>query len=327
MVSSVAFEEIFERIHTIRGEARTFDLPELASECQGLERLLRGMRDETIIAVRHQKEGIATRLERALAALTSARELFTEASPMGRAVFDQMMVRKSDVAYLVDQLATADESVRRSLANLTARPFGECVAGVESAAPRWAREVGKKARLIVVGRDVRVPARVAPVLTAMLPHLVRNAIAHGIESPDRRAGAGKPPEGTVRVSAVEEDVGLVVRIGDDGCGLDEAAIVAEGRRLGLAEAPASELLFATGVSTAVEVGELAGQGVGMSAVREGLRKIGGEIRVRSDPGRGTEFEITVLFAVDSSDRKVGTECPTPAPPPKDVESSSSTTAN
>jgi two-component system chemotaxis sensor kinase CheA len=236
-----------------------------------------------------------TRLERAIGALNGARELFIQASPIGSAVLDQMTVRRSDVLRLHEELAGADESVRRAVSNLTSRPFGECVAGVETAGPRWAEEVGKKARIIVDGRDVRVPAGVAPVITAMLPHMVRNAIAHGIETPDKRMIGGKPKDGIVWILAAEEASHLVVRIRDDGAGLDEKAIIAKAENLDLPQGPASELLFAAGVSTAVEVGELAGQGIGLSAVREGIRAIGGEVRVRWQPGRGTEFEITAPF--------------------------------
>ncbi|HEY3595379.1 MAG TPA: ATP-binding protein [Polyangiaceae bacterium] len=293
--STSVLTEILERVHTIRGEARTFELPELASECQGLERLLREMTDETITTVRRQQDGMLTRLERAVAALNNARDMFIQASPIGRAVLDQMTVRRSDVLRLAEQLTTASEGARRAIANLTSRPFGECVAGVETAVPRWAQEVGKMARVIVDGRDVRVPASVAPVITAMLPHMVRNAIAHGIELPEKRALARKPKDGVVWILAAEEKGILVVRIRDDGSGLDEQAIISEAQRLGLADGPASELLFAAGVSTAVEVGELAGQGIGLSAVREGIRAIGGDVRVRWEAGRGTEFEITASY--------------------------------
>ena len=244
------------------------------------------------------REGVVARLERARAAVARARELFIEASPIGPAVLDQMTVRKSDVRWLSERLTTADEDVRRAIANLTSRPFGECVTGVEASAPRWAHEVGKEARVVVGGRDVRVPERIAPVLRAMLPHIVRNAIAHGIEAPDKRRSSGKPTEGTMQVSATEEGARLVIRIRDDGSGLDEAAIVAQARRLGFRTGAASELLFSAGVSTAHQVDELAGQGIGMWAVREGLRKIGGDIRVCSEKGRGAEFEITAPYAVD-----------------------------
>jgi chemotaxis protein histidine kinase CheA len=130
----------------------------------------------------------------------------------------------------------------------------------------------------------------------VLPHIVRNAIAHGIESPDRRRSSGKPREGTMRLSAAEDGGRLVVRIEDDGSGLDEPAILAQARLLGLGQGTASELLFSAGVSTAPQVDEIAGQGIGLWAVREGLRRIGGDIRVWSEAGRGAGFEITAPYA-------------------------------
>jgi chemotaxis protein histidine kinase CheA len=144
-----------------------------------------------------------------------------------------------------------------------------------------------------------VPARVAPVLTAILPHIVRNAIAHGIETPGKREHSGKAKAGTIQLVARESEGSLTVAIRDDGSGLDEAAIAEQGRQLGLREGNPSDLLFAAGLSTAPKVTELAGQGIGLAAVRANLSRVGAEIRVRSERGRGTDFEITVAWTADA----------------------------
>jgi PAS domain-containing protein/HPt (histidine-containing phosphotransfer) domain-containing protein len=298
-----ALRDIFQDIHTMRGEARTFDLPELAEECQRIEGLLKelGATEAGPAPVLPDVEaGLAGRIERAQAAVGAARELFVEASPIGRAILDQMTVRRSDVQQLVQTLSKVpDATVRSLVASLSSRPFGECTTSLEASAPRWAVEVGKEVQFAIEGRETRVPGPVAPALVAALPHLVRNAIAHGIEPGTERARRNKPPVGTVRIAA-EQPVAnragapsVVVRVSDDGAGLDEAAILAEARRRGLPDAAATELVFALGLSTEKQAGELAGQGVGLAAVRSALRGAGCEVALESAPGIGTTVVVTV----------------------------------
>jgi HAMP domain-containing protein/HPt (histidine-containing phosphotransfer) domain-containing protein len=293
-VGAADLAEMFRSVHTIRGEARAFEMAELAAECQGVERILRDLRDGAGSLDAPRTRDILARLQRAREHLVRARELFVEASPIGRAVLDQMTVRRSDVQRLAELLATSQASIRRALANLTSRPFGECVAGLEASAPVWAEQVAKKANVRVLRREARVPAKFAPSLSAALSHLVRNAIAHGIEAPGVRRAAGKNEVGTVSISATETASCLEVRVEEDGAGLDEEAIVARAIRLGLPSTSPRELVFVDGLSTLASAGELAGQGVGLSAVRASLRPMGADVSVeRTEAGCGAVFLIRV----------------------------------
>jgi chemotaxis protein histidine kinase CheA len=165
-------------------------------------------------------------------------------------------------------------------------------------APTWGDREGRPVRLVVEGREVRVPPKLARVLGAVLTHLVRNAIAHGIEPPPVRAEAGKPGTGTIRVTAVEGGVaGPTIVVEDDGRGLDAAAIAERAAHLGIAAGDAagreiSKLVFVAGLSTAREAGALAGRGVGLGAVREDLDRAGYAIGVTSKPTEYTRFTIT-----------------------------------
>ncbi|HZU84519.1 MAG TPA: HAMP domain-containing protein [Polyangiaceae bacterium] len=318
--SGDALVQMLEIVHTIRGEARTFELEELAAECQGLERSLRDAREDDSDAGEGRLGDLAARLGRALSLVSAARDRFVEASPIGAAVLDQMTVRRSDVRAMGQLLFSSNgapssalvEELRRRLLALEARPFGECVAALEAAASRWADAIGKKVALAVTGRAARVPARVAPVLTAVLPHLVRNAIAHGIEPPSRRRGAGKPDAGTVSITATEDPEQLTVVVRDDGAGVDAEAVTARARELGIDGDATDDLLFAAGLSTARQLGELAGHGVGLSAVRSALREAGCDVRLSSSAAAersaameghvGAAFVISVPWTVDRARR-------------------------
>jgi two-component system chemotaxis sensor kinase CheA len=131
-------------------------------------------------------------------------------------------------------------------------------------------------------------------------HLIRNSLDHGLESPADRIAAGKPPTGTLTIAARHAGGSIAITVKDDGRGIDPARVAAVAVDRGLitrAQAQlidmraAIELLFAPGFSTAAEVGALSGRGVGMDAVREKIRELGGEVTVASVQGEGTVNEI------------------------------------
>jgi ligand-binding sensor domain-containing protein len=167
---------------------------------------------------------------------------------------------------------------------------------------RLASQLGKQARLVLEpGEDFRVSPERHRGWLLSLGHLFRNAVDHGIESPDERFDAGKPECGTVRVTLRERGDGqLEIVIEDDGSGLNEAALRAKARALqsqGAAldaeAASLEELIFFDGLSARSEVSEVSGRGVGLAALRGELRAVGGEVRVETRPGQGTRFTLTV----------------------------------
>ncbi|RMH43614.1 MAG: hypothetical protein D6689_04510, partial [Deltaproteobacteria bacterium] len=137
--------------------------------------------------------------------------------------------------------------------------------------------------------------RLAP-LWASAVHLLRNAIDHGIEPPDARRAAGKPERGRIDLTARCDGDALVVTIADDGRGIDWQRVADKARAAGLPCSTRAELeraLFATGLTTRDTVSDVSGRGVGLSAVRDEVAKLGGSIAVDSRPGRGTRFELRV----------------------------------
>lgn len=163
---------------------------------------------------------------------------------------------------------------------------------------RAAKETRRRAHLEVSGRDLEIDRAVLDRLIAPLEHLIRNAVAHGIEPPEVREAAGKSPYGEVRLTARREASEIVIELADDGRGIDVMAVHARAVSLGWADPDAPvdaarcfEWLFRPGFSTAEVVTELAGRGVGLDVVRSDLADIGGRVTVTTEPGRGTRFEL------------------------------------
>lgn len=135
-------------------------------------------------------------------------------------------------------------------------------------------------------------------LRGALTHMIRNAIDHGIETPEVRTKAGKEPGAVLRLSAHQEGGTIVIQVADDGSGLDRARIGQRAKALGLCDTPSAlndqelcDLIFEPGFSTAVEVTELSGRGIGLDVVRRNIDALRGSVSVHSVPGKGTTFSI------------------------------------
>ncbi len=294
-----ALDATFRRAHTMRSEARAFDLRTLEAALGVVEDLLSQLRERaqatpgdgaTFTGAVHDR--LLAALQRADDAVLVAREDFVEVSPVGRAALDQMTVQRSDVEEALALAAAAehDDALGRAVKKLAARRFGESTATLLDMTPAWAEREKKQVMLDVTGRDVRVPPALARVLPGVLVHLVKNAVAHGIETPLERTREGKEPVGTVRVGAKSTDRGPLVTVEDDGRGLDEEHILARAREMGVA-GPASEAVFEAGLTTRAEPGEVAGHGVGLDAVREELAGCGYTVRAETRQGRGTTYVL------------------------------------
>jgi two-component system chemotaxis sensor kinase CheA len=163
-----------------------------------------------------------------------------------------------------------------------------------------AQEQGKNVRLTLEGRDVRVDKSMVELLVDPLMHMVRNAVDHGIEPPDERARAGKPPQASVTLGAVQRGGEVQVQVSDDGRGLNEAAILEKAVSRGLTSAADAarlkpheihRFIFAPGFSTAAKVTETSGRGVGMDVVLNTVQQLGGDIDVETKAGGGATFTL------------------------------------
>ncbi|MGZ4197867.1 MAG: chemotaxis protein CheW [Solirubrobacteraceae bacterium] len=170
--------------------------------------------------------------------------------------------------------------------------------------PRLVRDLasktGKEVRLELVGSDTELDRTVVDAIGDPLVHLVRNAVDHGLESPEQREASGKPRHGTISLVASQAGGSVIIEVRDDGRGIDPAAIGRKAASLGLIDAQAAadidlrtavELLFAPGFSTSEITSDISGRGVGMDAVRAKIRQLGGEVLIDSVPGAGTAAQI------------------------------------
>ncbi len=163
-----------------------------------------------------------------------------------------------------------------------------------------AAELGKDVKLVLEGEETELDRTVIEQIGDPLVHMIRNAIDHGIEQPAAREAAGKPPAGTIRLSAFHQGGFVVIRIADDGRGLDPVKLRRKAIDRGLIDADtvlddreALELIFAAGFSTAEQVTGLSGRGVGMDVVRRNIDGIRGKIEIDSTVGAGTTFTIFI----------------------------------
>ncbi len=170
--------------------------------------------------------------------------------------------------------------------------------------PRMVRDValqcGKDVELVVSGQDTDLDKSILDAIAEPLTHLVRNAIGHGFEPAEERKKAGKSPQGTLRLSAYHQGNQVIVEVSDDGRGMDAQRIKAKAIELGLVtkedaarlnEAEIFEFVFRPGFSTAEQVTEVSGRGVGMDVVQSVLHRLKGSIHIETHPGQGTTFRL------------------------------------
>jgi len=187
------------------------------------------------------------------------------------------------------------------------------VANLFDAFPRMVRDLargqGKQVRLEIEGADTEVDRQVLEMMKDPLTHLLRNAVDHGIETPERRQSAGKSALGTIWLKAAQQGNTIQIEVADDGAGIDRQAVKMSAINLGLLsdqesatldETQALNLIFASGLSTAKEVTEVSGRGVGMDVVRKNLEQLRGLIQVDSQPGQGASFRLTLPLTLATS---------------------------
>ena len=204
------------------------------------------------------------------------------------------------------ELEAATRELRRTVMNLRLMPLRTVTNRLDRVVRDVAREAGKEAELEVEGQDVELDRSIIDRIGDPVVHLVRNAVDHGIETPEEREAAGKPRTGTVEVRARQSGEDVVIEIEDDGRGVDieaireeaiEEGVVTAGEAGGLDDDGVYDLLFHPGLSTRTEVTETSGRGVGMDVVKETAEALNGTVDVESDPGEGTLVRLTLPVSV------------------------------
>lgn len=201
--------------------------------------------------------------------------------------------------------------IQESAMAIRAQPIGSVFSRVPRILRELAQSTGKYVKLAVSGEATELDKTVIERLGEPLTHLIRNAVDHGIEPADARIAAGKPAEGTLTLSAEHRSGRILIRISDDGRGIDRAKVLAKAieRKLvapdaQLAPEEIDALIFAPGFSTAAQVTSVSGRGVGMDVVRQNVKDLGGRITIDNEEGRGTTFTLALPLTLAISDGMV-----------------------
>ncbi len=201
----------------------------------------------------------------------------------------------------VNALRTLSSRLLESVRLLQQSPFSEAVEMLPRTLRDAAVSTGKSAKLVVEGVEVEAERGVLEMVRVPLMHLVRNAVDHGLESPEARSAAGKEPEGVVKVSARIRGDRLRVTVSDDGKGVDVAAIrrrlIEENRPAPENDAEIARLMFEEGFSSRHDVNAISGRGVGLAIVRDAVEQVGGSVEVRWNKGKGTSITMEVPVSV------------------------------
>jgi chemosensory pili system protein ChpA (sensor histidine kinase/response regulator) len=212
------------------------------------------------------------------------------------------LTRQSETLLLQQSRVSSD--LQEGLMRTRMVPFESLVPSLRRTLRQAAQELSKRAQLKVEGAQGEMDRNLLERMKAPFEHMMRNALAHGIETPEERLVAGKPLDGTVGIHVSREATEVVLRVSDDGRGLDRDAIRRKAIERGLLK-PDAQLsdrdlygfILETGFSTAETVTQLAGRGVGMDVVHSEIKQLGGSLAIDSQHGAGTTFVIRLPFTL------------------------------
>lgn len=260
---------------------------------------------------REAKATLRVDLERVDRLINAVGELIINQSVIAQRIEDAGIGKSDDLLIDLEDYKHLAREIQEGVMAIRAQP----VKPLFQRMARIVREVtiatGKKVNLVTVGEGTEVDKTLVERLSDPLTHMVRNAIDHGVEVPEGRVSAGKPEYGEIRLSAEHRSGSVLIEISDDGAGLNrdriqkiavEKGIISPDADLSITEI--DNLLFAPGFSTAAEVTNLSGRGVGMDVVKTAITALGGRIAISSVPGKGSTFSITLPLTLAVMDGMV-----------------------
>jgi two-component system chemotaxis sensor kinase CheA len=220
----------------------------------------------------------------------------------------ELVIGKNQLMTLSDQIDNTDlskalkqhkriiENLQEWSIKLRMVPIGHALTRYKRMVRDLSRQREKEVNLTIEGESTEIDRAIIESLESPLLHILRNSIDHGIEPPDEREKAGKDPVGNLKIKAFEESGSIMIAIEDDGRGIDPDAVYEKAMEKGLIEPSAKlskseiyNLLFSPGFSTAEEVTDVSGRGVGMDVVRKNIQRLNGMISIESEVGKGTKF--------------------------------------
>jgi two-component system chemotaxis sensor kinase CheA len=238
-------------------------------------------------------------------------ELIINQSVISQRIQEAALPTSSDIFTDLDDYKLLAREIQEGVMAIRAQPVKPLFQRMLRIAREAADATGKSVKIIPEGEDTEVDKIVVERLADPLTHMIRNAIDHGIEKPEDRAASGKTETGTLILRARQSSGSIIIQIIDDGAGLNRKKIQEIAVTKGLipadsqlSEAEIDHLLFAPGFSTASEVTNLSGRGVGMDVVKTAITELGGKIAIASVTGEGTTFSITLPLTLAVMDGMV-----------------------
>jgi two-component system chemotaxis sensor kinase CheA len=227
-------------------------------------------------------------------------ELVIAYSTVLQHVDDRLQTSHPQLVHELSQFLQHTQTLQDSVMAIRAQPVRSIFARMPRLVRDLSDQTGKRVRLKTRGEATEIDKTVIEKLSDPLVHMIRNAIDHGIEPLEERQALGKPPEGTITLSAEQVGGRIIIRVRDDGRGIDRERMrqVAVDKNLIAPDADLSEeeienLIFLPGFSTARTVSNISGRGVGMDVVHQNIQKLGGRVSMRSQPGRGSTVTLTL----------------------------------
>ncbi|HEX8495068.1 MAG TPA: ATP-binding protein [Pyrinomonadaceae bacterium] len=303
----------FEELSAVASAFGHVSIEELQPEASSRSERGSGASDEELILSSTSAETIAplatqvrVELGKVDELISAAHELLTETM----ATLDQVLednptlFERSRVEARAIDIHQRFIELEEQLIGLRRVPLAQTLERVTRAGQMAARAIGKEIAFETAGVEVRLDKTLVEAISDPLLHLVRNAVDHGIETPAERTGAGKHARGTVRLEALASGDRVILKVTDDGRGIDLESVARAAVEHGIIEAGRSvtreqalRLIFRPGFTTAAVVSKMSGRGVGLDVVERAVEQIGGEMRVWSETGQGTTFEMIVPVAL------------------------------
>lgn len=216
----------------------------------------------------------------------------------------------------VQQLERNTRDLQESVMSIRMLPMSTVFSRFPRVVRDLSQKLGKQVRLVTIGESTELDKGLIERIADPLTHLIRNSLDHGIETPDVREARGKPREGTITLKASHQSGNIVIEVGDDGAGLNRERILAKARERGLSASDAMSdqdvwaLIFEAGFSTADQVTEVSGRGVGMDVVKRNIAAMGGRVDIESMTGVGTRMTVRLpltLAILDGMSVAVGSD--------------------
>lgn len=240
-------------------------------------------------------------------------ELVINQAMLSQSVIENDTTGTSSINMGLEELQQLTREIQDSVMAIRAQPVKPVFQRMSRIVREIADMTGKSIRLITEGENTEVDKTVIDKLAEPLTHMIRNAVDHGIETPEKRAAAGKNTEGTVRLTAKHRSGRILIELADDGAGINREKVRQKAIQNDLIPADANlsdeeidNLIFLPGFSTADKISDISGRGVGMDVVKRSIQALGGRINITSKPGHGSVFTMSLPLTLAVLDGMVVT---------------------